>query len=172
MFELFVLGKTEINWDKYLSMASACLKRNPTAGLDRQWIQLSKSLDNYLSTLKEIEFPGSDPTTPAGSLLDHVQIVFGLVTSEALAKDIIMQCRVPYTIVDTAIKGFSFTILSGTLSQWRTAILNCCVDSVSIEIRQFGSRIVQELKLLKVHNFIYDLREVPMGDGSIRLIKG
>ncbi len=162
IINLIPLSHTAVNWKDYLQVASDALGRSPTAGRDAQWKKHAESLSVYLDTLNEI--------SPDGAALEHVHISFILVAPQQATYAIIIKSKLSATTAVTKHNDFNLSILSGTLSEWRSTILDCCTDKVSIDIRQFGAAALAYIDQLNLSQFMTGIVRVPMGDGTIRLI--
>ena len=171
MFKLVPLATTKIDWDSYLRLATEAIGRSPTSKLDETWHVVTRSIADYMATLKEIEMKDSDPHTGAGVLLEHVHHSFMMIASRLATFSIIMKTRVAATTIPTTHDDFNFTILSGNLSQWRSAILNCCVPDVSFDVRSFGTALIEHFDSVGLKRYILDAIQVQLGDGTVRLLE-
>lgn len=171
MIKVIPISQTEINWAEYLGTLNDALNRSPTATIDSQSLEMNFSLSNYLSTLKEIMKPGSDPFRDASSLLDHVHVSFIVITTKETMLQLITETRLNFTTTETKHNDYYLAVVSGTLSQWRTAVLNCCAEFVNTDIRQFGTMVLNVFEQTKIRQFLDGLTRVPMADGTVRLLK-
>lgn len=170
MFQLIPIAQTTIDWNTYLSKFYEISGRSATTTLDTKGVEFKKSLANYLSTLKEIDNPGSDPINQAGVLLEHISLSFLLIATKKVTINVLIKSRLPGVISITKHDDFDISIISGNLSQWRTAIINCCSADVSSSIRQFGSAIISHLEEIGLKPFVVgNLLQIEMSDGTFRL---
>ena len=172
MIYLIPLGQTEIDWKAYLSKANEVIGRSPTAKLDESWQGQNKTLSDFIATLKELDSPGSDSYGPAGALLEHVHVSYILIAPKQSTVDIVLKSRLMCTVIPTKHGDFSFTVISGTLGQWRSALINCCQPDgiVSYDVRYFGTLATNHFSQANLNQFMSGLNVVNLGDKTIRLI--
>jgi hypothetical protein len=171
VFKLLPMSKTVIDWELYLRTATEALGRSPTATLDEQRHQFTRSLPDYIATLKEVELKGGNPHSPGGVQLEHIHQGFMLIASRQATYSIVMKSRVAASTAMSIHDDFNLTILSGTLGQWRSAILNCCVDEVSFDVRSFGMELLIYFDSVGLKRYMLDAIQVQLGDGTVRLLE-
>lgn len=174
MLQLIPLSQTQIDWANYLKVANDALDRSPTAAMDEHWQKLTQSLSDYIATLREIESPGRKPLALAGAILCHVHIAFMLIAPKNATYEIILESKLDATPVLTRHNDFVFSIISGNLSQWRTAILNCSANANghnSANLREFSTSAYEFFSQLKLAHYMLDVKIIPMHDGTVRMIE-
>jgi hypothetical protein len=171
MLHLFMISQPMVNWDTLIQTATNTLGRSPTETLDHRRIGFKKKLPDFLSILKEITLPKSDPLNNAGHLLEHMHFVFGVVTTRTTTLEILTHSRLAVSTTIAKNPDFYFTVISGTLNQWQTAIINCCVEGVSTEVRSFGTQVLNFLETQGLKSFMSPMTKVSMSDGTVRLIE-
>jgi len=171
MFIIKPLSETQvISWGSYCSAIEEFLDRSATAGFDAKYMTLEKnSLSHFLATLREVEYPGTNPFDPVYAHLDHAHMSMLLIATKELGSTVISKSRLHATTVQTARNDFSLSILSGTLAQWRIAIINTCDPSVSQEIREFGTAVLEYFNKIDLRQVVSGLVQTPMGDKTIRV---
>lgn len=171
MLTLVPISQIEIDWKTFLRVGHEVLGRSPTTTIDEKWLKFNKCVSDYLSVLKEIQQPGADPFGLAGSLLDHVHVGFLLITTKSATLSIVTTSRLRATPVQSKQEDYYLTVISGNLSEWRTALLDCCVDSVSTTVREFGTRAYEFFDQAGLRQFMLAGTKVSMADGTMRLVR-
>jgi hypothetical protein len=137
---VFPIAVTVPNWK---ALTQVPLERNLILPLDRASIK-PEGLAAFISVLGEFQVEGQNPIQTqrnAGNLLRHVMISF-LVKSDTYAiYDISMNG--PIAILDCEQDGL--VIMSGSLQEWRTLVLNLCNSRTSSSGRDLGTEILKAL---------------------------
>lgn len=171
MFQLVPISGNGIDWKSFLSSSKELLGRNPTNGIDEKYHELKHNLPDYISVLKEIFNEGSNPFDDAGSLLNHVSLSFLLIATRQATLSIINHSRLVFSTTESKHDDYYLSLISGDLSQWRVAIVNCCSDEVNYDIRLFGNKILEFMERNGLYQFLSGMKKINMGDGTIRLIE-
>jgi hypothetical protein len=166
MYILIPLGDTRIDWKSYLRVCQQALNKNVLTELDEQWITPTQSLSDYICSLKMIS--GNNVVS---NLLDHVHITFILVAVKSTTVKLITITRLVFTTTGTIHDDYNLSIVSGNLNQWRTAMMNCCADDQSIDVKDFGSKIYDYFDKIGLRKYVLDMTKIPNADGTINLIK-
>jgi hypothetical protein len=135
-----LIGKTEIDWNKYLILTHKLLSRSVTDSLDAKRMEV-RTLAGFVSSLAEFQSENSDPISSqreAGSLLNHVCLTFLISTDAETAYGLAMHGRVK--LVDCEVPGF--LIASGTLADWRETVINFCNSRSTTQERSLLSNIL------------------------------
>ena len=171
VFRLIPINNPNIDWPVYLTCTKEILGRSVTQKFDDSWVQLDKTVSNYLSTLREMECPGTDMRSFPGALMDHVFYSFLVIATNELATRIISTSRLTCSLFnDLPREDFSLLLISGTLTQFRSCVVNCCVDGMPLELREFGTAILVHFK--SIEQFSIGLTEFPRQDKTIKVIEG
>lgn len=172
IYQIIPLSQTVVDWDVINQLAEV-LGRNPCRAFDEKFMEVQQKLPHYLSILKEIERPNGDNNhlaTPVGSLLAHVHLSFLMIASKTVTMSIVTKAQLVSTVVPAKHEDFSLSILSGTLDRWRSALLNCCVDNVSEDVRHFGTDMIKVFTNLGLYPYFGGLTPIAMADGTKKLI--
>jgi hypothetical protein len=128
------LALTQIDWDTYINFFQEVIGRSPTHDLDAHLMQVGE-LDSFIASLAV----GIDPRQALrnnNTVLKHVSAGFMTnATSETIR-----------VIMETGIAGITYTdyargnprffsILSGTVEDWKNTILSLCTPATSFEVR-------------------------------------
>ena len=170
MIRLIPIAQTQVDWDTFLREVSDALKRNPLEQLNARWITPTKSLSDFVVALKEIDMPGSEPFEAANHLLTHIHVSFILVCTDAALLEIINRSRLHFTAAKSCLENFRISIVSGTLHEWRSALLNCCSNGQSFEVREFGTLAFGRLEYAAMIQYM-SLEFILTNDRTIRLLE-
>lgn len=168
--QLFLISNPNVLWDELLRNSSQVLGRSLTSSLDNRRVGLNRRPPGFLSLLKEMVAPGTNPLDAAGHLLEHMSFTFGLLATRTTTFDISINTRLALSSVQSKTPDVYFSVLSGTLLQWQTAIQNCCLLSVSSEVRAFGTEMLNYFEANGYKTYMASMGKVVMGDGTVRLI--
>lgn len=136
-----LIGKTEIDWTKYLVLTNKLLGRSVTSSLDSKRME-AKSLAGFISSLAEFQSEGSDPIAAqreAGSLLNHICLTFLVSTDAETAYGLAMHGRVK--LLDSNVPGF--LVVTGTLADWRETVINFCNSRATVNERHLLTTILK-----------------------------
>ncbi len=169
MFHFSPLAQSEIDWDEFLKTSLSALARSPTDTLDRKGAVQIKDYAYYLSCLREFQSPGSQPFGLVGALGEHLSFSFFILATKGTTLNILNAAKVKSTTVVSKQEDFYLTILSGTLVEWRSVILNCCVDTVPYDIKVFGTKLLEYFEQLNIKRFLFSADPIRTSDGTYRL---
>lgn len=136
MISIVPIAKTVCDWETFLKITQSTLHRNVADNLDSRNIQ-TRGLLEYVSSLGEFHSQGTDALKiqrDAGFLLKHLSISFlvCLVTD----KNWLYQAT-ELKIIDC--ESSNIFVITGTLEQWREAIINLCSPNVIYQYRYIGT---------------------------------
>lgn len=172
MLHIYIISIPSINWKEFLEYTSQSIKRNPLETMDNKGIKFTKKLPDFLSIMKEIANPKSNPLNNAGFLLEHLSFIFGVTATKSTIWNIITNTRLAATTTVCSQPEFAYAIISGTLMQWQTTILNCCHEDMNSELRIFGDKALDLFESMGLKMFMQTMTRSPLPDGTIKLIKG
>jgi hypothetical protein len=172
MIKLIPLGKLEIDWDTYLIVAKQALNRSITTTLDSKSMDVRTS-SGYLVTLAELKEGNQnivDVLMNPGNTLDHLFYSFIVISDRDLPCELLE--ITPLNVTRTACKnGLSLSIVSGNLTQWRSAIINGCTDTVSYNLRLLLDEILIYFEQEGLKKLWSKYTKAKMSDGTIKLIE-
>lgn len=134
------IAQTIVNWKTLTAITSSVLERNLISPLDRHNIKV-EGLAAFVSVLGEFQEKDLDPIRTQrepGNLLRHAMISFLVSASKDALFDIAING--PVSILDCEIQ--TFVIMSGSLQEWRTLILNLCSERTTQSGRDLGTQIL------------------------------
>lgn len=130
-----------VDFQTLVGVAHKALGYSPAAVADSSHIQLSET-ERYLSCLAALHDKNA-PTGLAGHLLQHAFASVMFAFDERDAIPILELGAMPFVLSESVRRGTLFGVMSGTLAQWRDAILAGIRPVVSTETRQFYGRVMK-----------------------------
>lgn len=167
-----MIGKLNIDFPAFLIAANKGLNKSLTRGLDSQGKD-TKSIAAYLVMLAEMRQDNVDPNKvlqDAGQLLKHAYYVFQVIVDHETMFDLLELNTLAVHNAE-CINSVYLSVVSGTLEDWRTAIINGCSDQATFNIRLLFDKILlmfekEGLSKLWVN---YSKRKLP--DDTFRLLE-
>ncbi len=127
-------------WPVFNSLCQTALGRPATAGVDRRNMLLSSNLECVVLALAEFREAESKVTLKdAGSLLQHCSVTFFSNMTDQAALELLIHSRVK--VIDCDDEQMCY-LLTGTLEEWKQAVLNLAVISQTRQMRQLAYRII------------------------------
>jgi len=119
----------QVNWTAYLNDSQELLGHNPARGVDASPSRLS-DLAKFTASLAEFKLkeelkPTQTLRTP-GPWLRHSFYGFLIHTSGTTILDMAESTDLEVLSTSSLDKGMRAAIVSGTLAQWRDAVIVCC----------------------------------------------
>lgn len=100
------------------------------------------TLDNFLDTLSNI----SSRDISDRSILRHLSFSFLCVAATDTIQESLERTHLDHIVFDTIRRGFTGVILSGTVSNFRDAITECCQSTSNTDIRELYNQIYLQMK--------------------------
>ncbi len=142
-----------IDFTKFLGLSHKMFGFSPAKSADASHRQLNDS-ERFLSCLAALK----DDQSPVGlppHLLTHVSFSVLLAASERDLLDVLEYCAgMPFVAADTIARGIQAAVVTGTLAQWRDAVISGCQAEVEQTVRILFNKIlgIFESNNLKVWN--------------------
>ena len=165
------LGHLNFDWDAYLSIAKQALDRNITKTLDANSMPV-KSAQGFLVSLAELKEPDQNPNAVMnnpGNLLSHMFYNFMVISDRQTPCELLEITPLDVHRVDCR-NDLALCIVSGNLTQWRTAIINGCSDSVTYNLRKLLDECLTAFEKIGLKKLWSQYTKTPMSDGTIKLI--
>lgn len=144
------INQTELAWGPFQSLVTAAIKRSPTAALDRKSVT-ERNMASAIVSFAEFEAEGTDyiaTLRDAGSVLRHFMVSFlTMCDSTQLLFDIATEGDLRILTCDDNEK---LSIISATLEQWRTSIINFASHRATSSHRQFAEAVLQAFDRMKL----------------------
>lgn len=130
-----------IDFTKFLSVSHEMFGYSPSAAADASHKQLSDS-ERFLSCLAAMQDKNAPVALPP-HLLAHVSFSVLVAISDRDMIDILQYCStMPFTVADTIVRGIQAAVITGTLSQWKIAVLSGCGPKVQPSVRHLFNIIL------------------------------
>jgi len=129
-----------IDFRTFVGLSHKVLGRSPAASSDACRRELSDA-ERFLSCLAAMR----DEHAPAGlspHLLAHVSFSAFIGANERDMLDILQLCAgMPFVVVETVLRGVQAAVVTGTLSQWRDAVVSGCGKGVESSVRHCFNKL-------------------------------
>jgi hypothetical protein len=136
-----LIQQPAIDFAKFLSVSHEMLGYSPSAASDASHKQLNDT-ERFLSCLASMKDQNAPVTLPP-HLLTHVSFSVLVATNERDMLDVLECCSsMAFTAADTLARGVQAAVISGTLSQWKTAVLSGCECSTEASVRFLFNKIL------------------------------
>ena len=131
------LSMLKLETEVLTKIVSSVLNRSITQSIDNANKTLG-DLSSYIGLLGEMQIPGSkfsEIMEHPGKLLSHIFLSYVIIATEESFVSIALNAGLSATIISYA-PAQALGVVSGTLEQWRTATINCCIPRAEKEIRE------------------------------------
>jgi hypothetical protein len=136
-----LIQQPAIDFDRFLSMCHEMFGYSPSSASDASHRELSDS-ERFLSCLAAMKDQRAPVSLPP-HLLAHVSFSVLVATNERDLLDVIECCStMSFATADTVVRGVQTAVITGTLSQWKTAILSGCNESVEPSVRFLFNQVL------------------------------
>jgi hypothetical protein len=169
--EVLLIAKTQVEWNIFLKTIKQLIGHNVSQALDSSRVD---GLAAFICSLGEMETDVLDSVfilRNAGSLLEHIMYSFLLVAERELFRTISFKTKLSIHEVKTIRDGIDCGIISGNLSEWRTAIINCTTGTESQDLRIFLNKVLFLFERDGLHELwvLYEKEWLP--DATVKLIE-
>jgi hypothetical protein len=142
MFPTAVLiQQPAIDFTTFLGASTQALGYSPSSQADASHRQLHDA-EKFMSCLAAMK----DQNAPVGvspHLLTHVSFSVLIMSDERDMQDILELCSgMPFVITDTVARSIQAAVVTGTLAQWRDAVLSGCQTHVEVTVRGLFNHIL------------------------------
>jgi len=129
-----------IDFRTLIGLSHKVLGRSPAAPSDACRRELSDA-ERFLSCLAALR----DEQAPVGlspHLLKHVSFSAFIGADERDILDILQLCSgMPFVVVETIVRGVQAAVVTGTLSEWRDAVVSGCSKSTPTPVRHCFNKL-------------------------------
>lgn len=102
-----------------------------------------QTLEDFLDTIVDLSGRNS---LDHRSILRHLSFSFFCVAADDTIRESLERTFLDHIVFDTIRRGFTGAILSGTVSNFRDAIIECCQSTSTTDIRELYNQIYLHLK--------------------------
>ncbi|MHC4371826.1 MAG: hypothetical protein ACYSW8_29800 [Planctomycetota bacterium] len=136
-----LIQQPAIDFATFLSMTTQALGYSPGAAADAN-MRLLHDAEKFMSCLAAMK----DERAPVGlspHLLTHVSFSVLVIADERDMQDVLEYCSgMPFVITDTVARSIQAAVITGTLDNWRTAVISGCHHNVVPPVRALFNRIL------------------------------
>jgi hypothetical protein len=136
-----LIQQPAIDFSTFLGLSSQVLGYSPGTSADSSRRQLHDA-EKFMSCLAAMK----DQHAPVGlspHLMTHVSFSVLVVADERDMQDILECCSgMAFVITDTVARSVQATVITGTLSQWRDAVISGCQFAVEPSVRALFNRVL------------------------------
>ena len=136
-----LIQQPAIDFSAFLFLADQALGYSPSAASDASGIQLHDA-EKFMSCLAAMK----DQNAPVGlppHLMMHVSFSILVGADDRDMQDILEYCSgMPFVIANTIVRGVQIAVVTGTLAQWRVAVISGCQFSVDSMVRALFNHIL------------------------------
>ncbi len=138
--EIFIIQRPDIDFPTYLGIALKVLGRSPASAADSSQRQLTDA-SRFLSCLSAMRNSEAEVGLNP-KFLSHVMYSVLIVADEPDVLDI-MECAggMPFVTVETIVRGVLMVIMSGSLAQWKSAVIAGSTPDMTPGVRHAFNRI-------------------------------
>jgi hypothetical protein len=130
-----------VDFAKFLSVSHEMFGCSISASSDASQKQLNDT-ERFLNCLASMKDQNAPVTLPP-HLLTHVSFSVLVATDERDMLDVLECCSsMAFTVADTLARGVQAAVISGTLSQWKTAVLSGCEYSTEASVRFLFNKVL------------------------------
>jgi hypothetical protein len=136
-----LIQQPSVDFTTFLGVATQVLGYSPSEQVDANQRQLHEA-EKFMSCLAAMK----DASAKVGlspHLLAHVSFSVLITADERDMQDILEYCSgMPFVIADTVARSVQVSVVTGTLAQWRSAVISGCQPTVEPTVRMLFNRIV------------------------------
>jgi len=159
--ELYALQIGKVDWDTYVKVCKDFLHESPTRGIDAAGVKL----DNPIAFLKTLDFNNQPQVAMASEhLYSHLFFSFIMVIDLVIISK--MSERTDLSVAFVENRGKALTLVSGTLRQWKYAVIYSCSETADIELRGVFNEIMVRLETAGFKEVWSEYARIPKSDGT------
>lgn len=128
-----------IDFRTFVGLSNKALGRSPCAAADASRRYLSDA-ERFLSCLAAMR----DEKAPVGlppHLLKHVSFSAFIGADERDMLEILQVASMPFVVTETIARGVQIAVVTGTLDQWRDAVISGCAKGVPTPVRHCFNKL-------------------------------
>lgn len=128
-----IIQQSELDTQTFLAACIEVLGYSPAIPADEQGY---KGIEHTLSCLSAFRYRDAKPGVEAASeVYELMSLSCLIIADERDMPDLLEVAAMPHGLTETQVRGVQVALVSGTLRQWRTAILRGCKQGVERHIR-------------------------------------
>jgi hypothetical protein len=165
---VLLISQPNIDFTTFLGLAHKVLGYSPSANVDQSRLDHSDA-ERFLSCLAALR----DPNAPAGitpNLLAHVSYTVLMMADERDLIDILeATAGIPVVTSETLARNVMLAILTGTLAQWRDAVVSGSTRAAEFNVRQTFCQIMSLFEQAGLGKVWKDYQSKPLDDNTFYL---
>lgn len=162
-----LIQQPAIDFTRFLGLTSQMLGYSPGTSSDSSRRQLHDA-ERFMSCLAAMK----DRSAPVGlppHLMTHVSFSVLVVADERDMQDIMEICSgMPVVITDTVARSVQAAVITGTLSQWRVAVVSGCQFTSEHGVRALFNKVLSLFEAVNL-NVWKDCDRKPAGGSTFLL---
>lgn len=119
--DVALIQRPNVDFAKFLTVTREALGYSPAKAADASRVKLSDT-ERFISCLDALRNPESVPGLRE-DLLSHVQFGVLFAVDERDLVEVLEVAQMQFVTTETRIRGVSMGVISGTLAQWRDAVI-------------------------------------------------
>lgn len=136
-----LIQQPAVDFATFLGLSNQMLGYSPGTSSDASRRQLHDA-EKFMSCLAAMK----DRNAPVGilpHLMTHVSFSVLVGADERDLQDILECCGgMPFVIADTVVRNVQAAVITGTLSQWRVAVISGCQFAIEPSVRALFNRVL------------------------------
>ncbi len=136
-----LIQQPAVDFSTFLAVTNQALGYSPGASADatRRRLHDAEKFTSCLAAMKDEYAPAGLPP----HLMRHVSFSLLVMAEDSDMQDALEYCAgMPFVRADTLARGVSVAVITGTLSQWRDAVISGCGHSSQPSVRTLFNRIL------------------------------
>ncbi len=136
-----LIQQPAIDFSTFLTVSHEMFGYSPASASDASQKQLSDS-EKFLSCLAAMKNRNAPVSLPP-HLLTHVSFSILLAANERDIMDVLECCSsMPFTLAETVARDIDAAVVTGTLAQWKNAVLSGCSLGIEPSVRFIFNKIL------------------------------
>ena len=163
--EVYPLQIGRVDWELYVKICQSFLGESPTRGIDAAGIDVKAPI----AFLKTLDL-GNQPINAMSQehLYNHIFFSFMIITDISTIAQISERTELNLLFVEKRSKAL--VVLSGTLKEWKYAIIYCCNSRAETLLRGLFNEIFIKFEAAGFKEIWERFKQVPRGDGTFALM--
>ena len=136
-----LVQQPSIDFTQFLGVSHEMFDHAISAKSDASHKQLTDT-ERFLSCLAAMQDEGAPVSLPP-NLLTHVSFSVLIAINDREMLDVLTCCsKMPFVVADTVVRGVQAAVITGSLSQWRRAVLAGCRPEALTPVRELFNKIL------------------------------
>lgn len=168
--QITLIGMNTVAWQEYLSLTSEWFGHSPSKGVDACPSKLT-DFAKYTASLGEFlvgkELDAKRTLRERGPWLQHTFFTFMFIASDAIVLKVAETTDL--SVLSAKAEEGRGVVVSGTLEQWRDAVVLCCGVHSNKRLRSIFNQIKQIFDQMGLQDVFFEFRPKDAGDGTFLL---